>query len=171
MIDADGFRPNVGIILTNGAGRLFWGRRIGRSGWQFPQGGIRAEETPEQALFRELYEEIGLTPEDVEILGSTRGWLRYRLPRRFIRRGQRPLCIGQKQRWFLLQLHAPEGRVQLDATDSPEFDHWRWIDYWSPASEVIFFKRKVYRRALDELAPLLFPEGDIPQLARTQPRR
>lgn len=159
MIDADGFRPNVGIILTNDAHRLFWGRRIGRSGWQFPQGGIRAEESAEQALFRELHEEVGLTADDVELLGSTRGWLRYRLPRRFIRRGQRPLCIGQKQRWFLLRLKASERQVQLDLTESPEFDRWRWIDYWAPANEVIFFKRRVYQRALEELAPLLFPES------------
>src|SRR5690606_15101261 len=82
VIDSDGFRPNVGIILTNGLGQVLWARRIGQEAWQFPQGGIQRNESPEQALFRELHEEVGLMPEDVEILACTRGWLRYRLPQR-----------------------------------------------------------------------------------------
>ncbi|MGH8379071.1 MAG: RNA pyrophosphohydrolase, partial [Gammaproteobacteria bacterium] len=97
MIDAEGFRANVGIILADGAGRVFWARRVGQSGWQFPQGGIQEGETPEAALFRELAEEIGLEPGHVEILGSTRHWLRYRLPQRYQRHDLAPLCIGQKQ--------------------------------------------------------------------------
>lgn len=170
MIDADGYRPNVGIILANDAGKLLWARRVSRTGWQFPQGGIRPEETPEQALYRELAEEIGLGPDQVELLGATRGWLRYRLPRRYIRHHSRPLCIGQKQRWFVLRLLAGEEAVQLDTTDRPEFDHWIWVDYWRPVEEVIFFKREVYARALEELAPLLFPEGGVPAHPGPRPR-
>ncbi len=159
MIDADGFRPNVGMIVSNSAGQLLFARRVGRRGWQFPQGGIDTDETPEQALYRELYEELGLAPEAVDILGSTRGWLRYRLPARYMRRDREPLCRGQKQVWFLLRLACDEQFVSLDQTDTPEFDHWRWVDYWQPLREVIYFKREVYRRALAELAPILFPEG------------
>jgi putative (di)nucleoside polyphosphate hydrolase len=156
VIDADGFRPNVGIILTNSEGRVFWARRVrGHSSWQFPQGGIRTDELPEEALYRELGEEVGLNPEHVVIMGATRGWLRYRLPRRY-RRNTKPLCIGQKQVWFLLRLRCDERQVRLDASDTPEFDRWQWVDYWRPLDEVIFFKRHVYARALDELAPLLF---------------
>ncbi|HYW05245.1 MAG TPA: RNA pyrophosphohydrolase [Gammaproteobacteria bacterium] len=158
MIDADGFRPNVGIILANGDGCVFWGRRIGQDAWQFPQGGIDTDETPEEALYRELHEEVGLHREHVEILGSTRGWLRYYLPRRYVRRRSRPLCIGQKQVWFLLRFLGSESDVSLDRTGSPEFDDWRWVDYWRPPHEVVFFKRRVYRRALAELAPLIRPE-------------
>lgn len=157
MIDKEGFRANVGIILSNEAGRVLWARRIGQDSWQFPQGGIRPDETPEEALFRELREEIGLAPEDVQIVGRTRGWLRYRLPRRLIRRNRRPLCIGQKQRWFMLRLVSHDSRVRLDLSDTPEFDHWCWVDYWHPLEEIVFFKRQVYKRALTELAPLLFP--------------
>lgn len=159
MIDLDGFRPNVGIILCNNAGQLFWAKRVGQDAWQFPQGGIREDETPKQAMYRELWEETGLQREHVEIVGVTQKWLRYRLPNRFIRRRSLPLCIGQKQRWFLLRLTSDENCVCLDASRTPEFDGWRWVDYWQPVDEVVFFKRKVYKRALKELAPLLFPDG------------
>ena len=155
MIDEEGYRPNVGIIITNGAGQLFWARRIGEDAWQFPQGGIQRNETPEQALFRELREEIGLHPDDVEVLGCTRQWLRYRLPQRYIRRGRKPVCIGQKQVWFLLRLVGSEEQVSLNHSGEPEFDHWRWISYWEPARQVISFKRRVYERALAELEPLM----------------
>lgn len=154
VIDRDGYRPNVGIVLTNARGQVLWAKRIGQDAWQFPQGGVRGGESAEQALFRELEEEVGLRAEHVEVVGCTRNWLRYRLPRRYVRRNRHPLCIGQKQKWFLLRLAAPESCVRFDATDQPEFDGWRWVDYWQPVNEVVFFKRDVYRRALDELAAL-----------------
>ena len=153
MIDSDGFRPNVGIMLANDQGQLLWARRVGgHDAWQFPQGGISAGESPEQALYRELHEEVGLSRDAVEVLGSTKGWLRYRLPRRFIREGQKPVCIGQKQKWFLLRLLETDAAVQLHLNDKPEFDHWQWVSYWYPLNQVISFKREVYRRAMKELA-------------------
>ena len=140
-------------MLANDQGQLLWARRVGgHDAWQFPQGGISAGESPEQALYRELHEEVGLSPDAVEILGTTKGWLRYRLPRHFIREGQKPLCIGQKQKWFLLRLLAADAAVQLDLNDKPEFDHWQWVSYWYPLNQVISFKREVYRRAMKELA-------------------
>jgi len=155
VIDADGFRPNVGIILAHADGRVLWAKRIGQDAWQFPQGGIKRGETPEEALYRELEEELGLLPEHVECLGVTTGWLSYRLPKRLIRRGRRPLCIGQKQKWFLLRLTGCESKVSFDRSVKPEFDGWRWVDYWHPLVEVVSFKRGVYRDALRQLAPLL----------------
>jgi len=101
----------------------------------------------------ELAEETGLQPHHVELLGSTPGWLRYRLPRRCLRHGKGPLCIGQKQVWFLLRLVGEEKDVKLDATESPEFDSWRWVDFWYPLQNVVNFKRGVYHRALLHLAP------------------
>jgi len=124
VIDPDGFRPNVGIILTNDAGQVLWARRINQNAWQFPQGGINSNETPEQALYRELNEEVGLEQQDVKILACTRGWLRYRLPQRLVRTHSQPLCIGQKQKWFLLRLVSDEQRVRMDVTGKPEF---RWL--------------------------------------------
>ena len=162
-IDENGFRANVGIILANVSGGVLIAGRLGRRGWQFPQGGIRTDESAEQAMYRELREEIGLGPADVEVVGQTSGWLSYRLPARFIRRDSMPLCIGQKQRWFLLRLVGGDERVRFDTTDQPEFDRWRWVDYWRPVKEVIYFKRHVYARALQELGPLVFPDGVPPR--------
>ncbi len=159
MIDPEGYRLNVGIVLCNAAGKVFWARRVGRRSWQFPQGGIKAQESPEAAMFRELYEETGLTRADVEVLGRTQNWLHYRLPKRYIRHNSLPLCIGQKQVWFLLRLKAREDRIRLDRCSKPEFDAWRWVDYWQPVREVVYFKREVYRQALAELGQLLVQES------------
>ena len=153
VIDPDGYRPNVGIVLMHPDGRLFWARRVHRDGWQFPQGGMNSDETPLEAMYRELREETGLLPEHVEVLGATPGWLRYRLPQRAIRRNDRLVCIGQKQVWFLLRLTGQESDLRLDLTDKPEFDHWRWVDFWYPVEHVVMFKRSVYARALRHLAP------------------
>jgi putative (di)nucleoside polyphosphate hydrolase len=158
MIDSDGFRANVGIMLCNEDGKLFWARRAGMDAWQFPQGGIKPNEDAETAMYRELREEIGLLPEHVEVIASTDDWLKYWLPRRFIRQNILPLCIGQKQIWFLLKLIADESFVRLDMSDNPEFDTWRWIDYWDPAQQVVAFKRHVYEEALKQLAPYIFPK-------------
>jgi putative (di)nucleoside polyphosphate hydrolase len=156
VIDSDGFRANVGIMVANDHGQLLWARRVGgRDAWQFPQGGINPGESPREALYRELEEEIGLTPDAVDVVATTRGWLRYRLPRRFIRKGQSPVCIGQKQKWFLLRMLGDDADVRLDMNDKPEFDNWRWVSYWYPLNQVISFKREVYRRAMKELAPPL----------------
>jgi putative (di)nucleoside polyphosphate hydrolase len=163
LIDAQGFRANVGIVLIRDSGDVFLGGRRDGRGWQFPQGGVRQDESAEQALYRELREEIGLESEDVEVLAATRNWLRYRLPRRYVRRRSMPLCIGQKQRWFLLRMLGGEERLRFDLTAQPEFDSWRWVDYWSPVREVIYFKRNVYARALEELGSLAFPDGPPPR--------
>jgi len=154
VIDSDGFRPNVGIVLANGSGNVLWARRVGgQDAWQFPQGGIKEHESPEDALYRELHEEVGLLSADVDVLAVTQGWLRYRLPHRLVRQKE-PLCVGQKQKWFLLHLKASDNAVKLNVGGPPEFDDWRWASYWYPLSNVVAFKREVYRRAMKELAPV-----------------
>ncbi len=157
MIDVNGYRANVGIILRNQSGELLWAKRIGQDAWQFPQGGISENESPEEAMYRELQEEIGLCIDDVAIVARTRGWLRYRLPKRLVRHYSNPVCIGQKQIWFMLNLVGDENKVRFDLTDDPEFDFWRWIDYWSPLKEVVAFKRNVYKRALKEFESYVLP--------------
>ncbi|AQZ98225.1 RNA pyrophosphohydrolase [Comamonas kerstersii] len=152
MLDRDGFRPNVGIILLNQKNQVFWGKRIRTHSWQFPQGGIDRGETPEQAMYRELHEEVGLKPNHVRVVARTRDWLRYEVPDRFIRRDARGHYKGQKQIWFLLQLLGQDWDLNLRATDHPEFDAWRWNDYWVPLDVVVEFKRGVYEMALTELA-------------------
>lgn len=156
IIDDEGFRLNVGIIIASAEGRLFWGRRMGpKDAWQFPQGGMDEGETPEEAMYRELHEEVGLAPEDVEIVAVTKGWLRYRLPRRFVRRDRhrKNRCIGQRQKWFLLKLVSDESQINLEHSGHPEFRGWRWVNYWYPIRKVVSFKRHVYLRALKELSP------------------
>ena len=155
MLDRDGFRPNVGIILLNQRNQVFWGKRIRTHSWQFPQGGIDRGESPEQAMFRELHEEVGLYQEHVRIVARTRDWLRYEVPDRFIRREARGHYKGQKQIWYLLQLTGHDWDLNLRATDHPEFDAWRWHDYWVPLDVVVEFKRGVYEMALTELARYL----------------
>ena len=178
MIDPDGYRPNVGIVLMHRDGRLFWARRVRRDGWQFPQGGMNTDETPVEAMYRELHEETGLAAKDVDVLGATPGWLRYRLPPRAIRRDDKLVCIGQKQVWFLLRLTGNEGDVRFDLTDKPEFDSWRWVDFWYPLDHVVTFKRSVYASALGHLAPVArglcgtgaVPERLIPRASGTDRR-
>ncbi|MCF6768268.1 RNA pyrophosphohydrolase [Thiotrichales bacterium 19S11-10] len=153
MIDHEGFRANVAIVLINKEGKVFWGKRLRQNAWQFPQGGLNSGETPLEALYRELYEEVGLKPHDVEVIAATKSWLRYRLPRFLIRRGF-PLCIGQKQKWFLLRLKSDDSAINLEANNKPEFDAFRWVDYWYPTSRVVSFKRHVYRKALEYFFPI-----------------
>ena len=169
MLDRDGFRPNVGIILLNQRSQVFWGKRIRTHSWQFPQGGIDRGENPEQAMFRELHEEVGLFPQHVHVLARTRDWLRYEVPDRFIRRDARGHYKGQKQIWFLLQLVGHDWDLNLRATDHPEFDAWRWNDYWVPLDVVVEFKRGVYEMALTELSRFV-PRLDCRMDLRVDPR-
>ena len=154
MIDEEGYRPNVGIIVMNKLGQVLWAKRLGKQGaWQFPQGGIDEGETPEGALYRELHEEVGLLSEAVKILGQTKGWLKYNLPEHMVRKNSDIGFLGQKQKWFLLELVACDDKVILDTGASPEFQDWKWVSYWYPVSKIVDFKRQVYRSALGELAP------------------
>ncbi len=169
-IDAEGYRANVGIILVNSDNMLMLGGRIGAKGWQFPQGGMLEGEEPIDAMYRELHEEVGLVKADVDLLEVTSDWLRYDLPDKFIRRHSKPLCIGQKQRWYMLRLLSDDDAVRFDRCDKPEFDRFRWVDFWRPVNEVIYFKRRVYARALYELGPAVHPDG-LPPRPRWWPKR
>ncbi|MDP8034482.1 RNA pyrophosphohydrolase [Pasteurella atlantica] len=156
MIDSDGYRPNVGIVICNKNGQVLWAKRFGQNSWQFPQGGVKEGENIETAMYRELYEEVGLTKNEVRLLWASKYWLRYKLPKRLIRNeGTRPVCIGQKQRWFLLQLVAPESKIRLDTMKNPEFDGWQWVSFWYPVRQVVSFKREVYRKAMKEFSQIL----------------
>lgn len=157
MIDGDGFRPNVGIVICNRDGQVLWAKRYGQHSGSFRRG-VDDGESPEQAMYRELYEEIGLKQDDVTILATSRNWLKYRLPKRLVRWDSSPVCIGQKQKWFLLQLDpGKESRIQFGCHGHPEFDDWRWVSFWYPVRQVVSFKREVYRRVMKEFAPLAMP--------------
>jgi putative (di)nucleoside polyphosphate hydrolase len=153
VVDKDGFRSNVAIVISNGQGKLFWAKRLGQNAWQFPQGGLDKGESVEEALYRELYEEVGLESGDVKIIQRTKKWLRYHIPAQMQRKHSKPLCIGQKQKWFYLELTGETSKVRFDTTGTPEFDGWEWVNYWYPINSVVSFKRNVYRNALLEFAP------------------
>lgn len=156
FVDNEGYRANVGIILLNENNQVFWGKRVKERSWQFPQGGIKPSESAEAAMFRELFEEVGLLPQHVKIVGRTRDWLRYNVPKHWVRREWRGVYRGQKQIWFLLRLTTDESHINLRCCPRPEFDAWRWCEYWSPIEEVIDFKKRVYESALTELSRLVY---------------
>lgn len=154
MIDQDGYRPNVGIVITNRKGQVLWARRVRQNSWQFPQGGVDLGENPIDAMYRELYEELGLKPENVKILATSHTWYRYKLPKRLIRYDDTPVCYGQKQKWFLLKIIGnKQNDITFNRRGNPEFDDWRWVNYWYPTRQVVAFKRDVYRHVLEEFAP------------------
>jgi len=155
MIDEQGYRYGVGIILVNANRQVFLGKRLGMDAWQFPQGGMRENEIPEQTMYRELKEEIGLSASDVKIIAECKDWQYYELPKRLIRRRTKPVCIGQKQKWFLLCLVNSQAKINLLATEDPEFDSWAWVSFWHPLRQIVSFKRKVYEAVMQELAPYL----------------
>ena len=154
VLDKNGFRSNIAMIVSNGCGKVLLAKRIGQNSWQFPQGGIDGDEAPKDALFRELKEEIGLDQKDVEILKQSSQWFKYKIPPNLQRKRSKPVCIGQKQKWFYLKLVSDESNIKLDLTSNPEFDEWQWVNYWYPISAVISFKKKVYQQALRVFAKL-----------------
>lgn len=155
MIDKNGYRKNVGIILCNSMNELLICKRFKENSWQFPQGGFENNESASTAMFRELYEEIGLNKNDVIILGKTENWLKYDLPKKYQRKTNGKLCIGQKQLWFLLRLISDDGNINLATSKKPEFDDWEWSNHKKPLDIVISFKKDVYVKALDELLPII----------------
>ena len=163
MIDREGYRANIGIVITNEKKQILLAKRYKQNAWQLPQGGIDKGETELDALYRELEEEVGLAPEQVNLVAKTPKWLRYELPMEHIRRKQKPTCIGQKQVWYMLKLVSNDTDISLNLHNKVEFDDWKWVDYWSPVDEVINFKKEVYEDMLKALAPVLFEnEHSIP---------
>ena len=154
VIDKNGYRKNVCIVIANNKEKVLLARRVNDKGWQFPQGGVLTGETYREAMYRELYEEVGLLQDDIEIIAATSRLYFYRLPEAFVNRHRKQICIGQKQKWYLLRLRASPKQINLNATAKPEFDSYKWMDYWDPIDEVIDFKRAVYMLALQQLDKL-----------------
>lgn len=157
LVDPQGYRPNVGMVIVNRENKVFLAKRTGMTAWQFPQGGIHPGEDLEEAMYRELHEEVGLHPEHVNILGQTTEWVKYQFgSEKTTRNGEK--YIGQKQIWFLLRLATDESRIDIAATEHQEFDEWKWVDFWSPIDHIVEFKRKIYKDTLEHFAPILFNE-------------
>ncbi|MCP4475189.1 MAG: RNA pyrophosphohydrolase [Gammaproteobacteria bacterium] len=164
MANLTDYRAGVGAIVVNRQRKLLLAKRSDSTGgWQFPQGGLLSGESAEQALYRELYEELGLKPGKIMRLAETKEWLSYRFPpgitRRYVRNRS---YIGQKQRWFLVKMLTSNRDIKLNVTDSPEFSAFRWVDYWQPLEEVVEFKYELYHQVLEQFAPFLLTRKETP---------
>jgi len=161
LIDKNGYRANVGIVLMNPQKELFIAKRRYQSGWQFPQGGIHIGETPESAMYRELLEETGLTKNDTELLSESNNWYQYKIPKKHLRKLKKgkPFVIGQRQKWFMLKLTGSEEAISLihPSKFNQEFDNWKWVDPALPAKQVIRFKQHVYEQVLSEFQTFFNP--------------
>ena len=148
------YRPNAGLAVFSGAGRVFMGRRVGARGpwqWQMPQGGIDKGEDTVEAAYRELEEETGLGRLHVELLQEMDEWLYYDFPPDLKARLGGPY-VGQRQKWFAFRLIGAESDIKLDLHD-PEFDAWKWVELADAPHAIIPFKRPVYERVADAFTP------------------
>jgi len=137
-------------MLLNRQGEVFVGRRIDMPvlpAWQMPQGGIDRGETPSQAALRELKEEIGT--DKAEILGESRGWLKYELPVELAGKVFGGRYCGQKQKWFAMRFTGEDCDIDLAAAH-PEFDQWQWVAPYRLPELIVPFKRQLYLDILAE---------------------
>lgn len=143
------YRPCVGVMLVNPAGKVFVGQRIDNPGpaWQMPQGGVDKGEAPRDAALRELWEETGVTSDLVTIEAETPDWIPYDLPHDLVPRIWKGRYRGQEQRWFMMRFHGDDAQVNI-ATDHPEFSRWQWLAPSELVDNIVPFKREVYARVL-----------------------
>ena len=152
------YRPNVGVVLFNRRAEVFFGRRVGDFAdfgedrgayrWQFPQGGVDAEEDIAAAAYRELKEETGVV--SARLLALTPGWLAYDFPAGYKKKNWR----GQRQKWAAMLLEASDAEIDLEADDHQEFDDWRWGELEEAPSLIVPFKRRIYEEVVLAFVPL-----------------
>jgi putative (di)nucleoside polyphosphate hydrolase len=163
MTDKEGlpYRPCVGVMLFNGEGRVFVGRRSDRSEegvdstwWQMPQGGLDDGEDPEAGARRELAEETGV--KSARFVARARDWLTYDLPSDLVGIAWHGRYRGQKQMWFAARFEGKESEIDLGPRDGheQEFDAWRWATLQELPSLVVPFKRKVYLSVIEQFSAL-----------------
>jgi putative (di)nucleoside polyphosphate hydrolase len=151
------YRPCVGVMLINREGLVFVGRRIDQTmeGWQMPQGGIDAGETPEQAALRELKEEIGTN--NARILRAMDEWLAYDLPPHLLGVALHGKYRGQRQKWIAMRFEGEDSEIDIQ-TDEPEFAAWKWLAIEALPRLVVPFKRDTYSKVLAAFEDLAAPE-------------
>jgi len=151
----EGYRPNVAMVVINSANKVLICRRKNTRTWQFPQGGIDNGEDIKKAMYRELSEEVGLSKDDVSLVGESEGTITYDIPKTIRSKVLGGKFKGQEQKWFLLKLNKDNCEIKLDNEAFPEFDKYEWVSFWQPLNRIVDFKREAYRKALSELRFLI----------------
>tara|TARA_B100000963_G_C22507946_1_gene616893 strand:+ start:259 stop:726 length:468 start_codon:yes stop_codon:yes gene_type:complete len=143
-------RQGVGIIVLNQSNKVFVGKRKDNpiDKWQMPQGGIDINESPFDAMKRELAEETSITK--IKVLKEIGTWLEYELPPNLLGKIWKGKYRGQKQKWFIVKYFGKDNEINLN-TKHPEFIEWKWIDYNLLPEVIVDFKKKVYEKLKDEL--------------------
>ena len=143
------YRRNVGVMVINADGQVWVGQRKDRyrDAWQMPQGGIDKGEDPKAAALRELEEETGITPDLVELIDETEGWLPYELPHDLIPQLWKGRFRGQEQKYYLLRFLGTDDQINIE-TEEPEFSAWKWMPPADLLGAIVPFKRDVYARVL-----------------------
>ena len=151
----EGYRPNVAMVVINSVNKVLICRRKNTRTWQFPQGGIDNGEDIKKAMYRELSEEVGLSKDDVSLVGESNGTITYDIPKTIRSKVLGGKFKGQEQKWFLLKLKKDNSEIKLDNETFPEFDKYEWVSFWQPLNRIVDFKREAYREALSELRFLI----------------
>ncbi len=145
------YRPNVGIMLVNNEGLIFSGQRLDNPAWQMPQGGIDNGELDKDAALRELEEETGVKPTQVEIVAVSVNWLYYDLPKELLSKLWGGKYKGQKQKWFLMHFKGKDSDINIQ-TKVPEFSQWRWLTRNQLLASIVPFKLEVYKAVFAEFS-------------------
>ncbi len=152
--DQGKYRLGVGIMLINNDNKVFVGQRVQESSetWQMPQGGIDEGEGPDEAVMRELNEEVGSV--NIEIVAESRGWYSYDIPKELIPMWWDGKFVGQKQKWFLMRFLGNDKEININ-TEIPEFINWKWVNIGELPNIIVPFKRKLYQSLIAEFKPVM----------------
>jgi len=158
MNEESNYRLNVGLIIVNNYGKVLICKRKNSNQWQFPQGGIDEGESPIEAAKREIFEEVGIKPSKIKVLGKIKDWVKYEIPIELAKKSfKKKGIVGQKQKWFIFKIKSEACITFVNDPDN-EFDDFAWVSYWRPIALIISFKKEVYRNVLAELLPIYFNE-------------
>lgn len=158
MNEESNYRLNVGLIIVNTYGKVLICKRKNSNQWQFPQGGIDKGESPIEAAKREIFEEVGIKPSKIKVLGKIKDWVKYEIPKELAKKSfKKKGIVGQKQKWFIFKIKS-EACISFVNDPDNEFDDFAWVSYWHPIALIVSFKKEVYRNVLAELLPIYFNE-------------
>ena len=158
MNEESNYRLNVGLIIVNNYGKVLICKRKNSNQWQFPQGGIDEGESPIEAAKREIFEEVGIKPSKIKVLGKIKDWVKYEIPIELAKKSfKKKGIVGQKQKWFIFKIKS-EACISFVNDPDNEFDDFAWVSYWRPIALIVSFKKEVYRNVLAELLPIYFNE-------------